>query len=116
MLARGAPFIARLRAFGKLIGDHVVTEAIDLPASLTGFEFVFADDSLHKLLFVEINHGETFVARVTAENYPSSFDVEWPVKPTRPQCRKIDYDKLMEALAFGQRMLALRLVGTAQQS
>jgi hypothetical protein len=112
----GAPFIARLRAFGKLIGGQVMTEAIDLPASLTGFEFVFADDSQLKLLFVEINHGAAFVARITAENYPASFDVEWPAHPTRPQCSKFDYDKLMEALAFGQRMLALRLVGTAKQS
>jgi hypothetical protein len=93
-----------------------MTEVIDLPASLTGFEFVFADPNQHKLLFVEINHGAAFVARITAENYPASFDVEWPAAPARPQFRKIDYDKLMEALAFGQRMLALRLVGTAKQS
>jgi hypothetical protein len=93
-----------------------MSETIDLPANLTGFTFVLADDDQHKHLFVAMSYGGTFVAQISAENYPTSFDVEWPTQPARPHCAKIDYDKLMEALAFGQRMLALRLVGTATAS
>jgi hypothetical protein len=96
-----------------------MTETIDLPSSLTGFQFVFADDDQHQQLFVELSYGGQFVAQISAENYPASFDVEWPItsmSAAHQQCRKIDYDKLMEALAFGQRMLALRLVGTATAS
>jgi hypothetical protein len=89
-------------------------ETIDLPSSLAGFQFVFADDDQHKRLFVEMSYGGRFVALVTAENYPTSFDVEWPT--AHPPCAKIDYDRLMEALAFGQRMLALRLVGASTTS
>jgi hypothetical protein len=93
-----------------------MSETIDLPSSLTGFQFVFAGDDQHQKLVVELSYGGQFVALISAENYPTSFDVEWPTTRTRQQCRKIDYDKLMEALAFGQRMLALRLVGTAMAS
>jgi hypothetical protein len=93
-----------------------MSETIDLPSNLSGFQFVFADDDQHRQLFVELSYGGQFVALVSAENYPASFDVEWPTTPTRQQCRKIDCDKLMEALAFGQRVLALRLVGTATGS
>ncbi len=91
-----------------------MSETIDLPSSLTGFQFVFSDDDQHQQRFVELSYGGQFVALISAENYPTSFDVEWP--SARPHCAKIDYDKLMEALAFGQRMLALRLVGTAMAS
>jgi hypothetical protein len=93
-----------------------MSETIDLPSSLAGFSFALADDDQHEHLVLEINHGSTFVAQISAENYPTSFEVEWPAKPGCPQCAKIDYDKLMEALAFGQRMLALRLVGLATAS
>jgi hypothetical protein len=93
-----------------------MSETIDLPSSLRGFQFVFADDDQHQQLFVELSYGGQFVALVSAENYPTSFDVEWPSAPARQQCGKIDYDKLMEALAFGQRMLALRLVGASMAS
>ena len=93
-----------------------MNEVIELPTSLTGFTFVFADDDQHQCRFVEINYGKTLVAQVTAENYPTSFDVEWSPTGPRARCAKIDFDKLMEALAFAQRMLALKLVGTPKVS
>lgn len=88
-----------------------MNDAIELPTNLAGFTFLFADDGQHQRRFVEISYGNSLVAQVTAENYPTSFDVEWPTTAARPRCAKIDFDKLMEALAFGQRMLALKLVG-----
>ena len=95
-----------------------MSDAFDLPArppaSLAGFDFVFAGDAQHTRPFVEIGYAQTPVALVTAENYPTSFDVEWPSASNSGRCRKIDFDKLMEALAFGHRMLALKLVGTIQ--
>jgi hypothetical protein len=93
-----------------------MSETIDLPSTLAGFTFAFADDDKHTHLVLEINHGSTFVAQISAENYPTSFDVEWPTAGARQQCTKIDYDKLMEALAFGQRILALRLIGLSKSS
>jgi hypothetical protein len=92
----------------------LMIEAIEMPTSLAGFTFLFADDEQHQRRFVEIRYGENQVAQVTAENYPTSFDVEWPSTGSRVRCTKIDFDKLMEALAFAQRMLALKLVGMAK--
>ena len=88
-----------------------MSDPIELPHSLVGFAFKFADDDQHQCRFVEISYGKTLVAQVTAENYPTSFDVEWPPAGSLARCAKIDFDKLMEALAFAQRMLALKLVG-----
>jgi hypothetical protein len=93
-----------------------MSETIDLPSSLAGFTFAFADDDQHKHLVLEINHGSSFVMQISAENYPTSFEVEWPTAGIRQQCAKIDYDKLMEALTFGQRILALRLMGLSKTS
>jgi hypothetical protein len=93
-----------------------MNETIDLPSGLAGFAFAFVEADQYKRIVLEISHGGTLVAQITAENYPTSFDVEWPSfskASARPQCAKVDYDKLMEALVFGQRMLALRLVGTS---
>jgi hypothetical protein len=60
-----------------------MSATIDLPASSAGVAFAFADDDQHTQLVLEIDHGGTFVARITAENYPTSFDVEWPLTPAR---------------------------------